>query len=136
MHRLVRKLAEISRTVLADPDEPRLGVSEVTIIEDVAECDGTTVSEIAARTELAQSYVSRTVAKLRTAGVFTTAADPTDRRRGLVRIAPAMRRDVFRARGARPIDPALAGALGEDADRLRHTLALLDELAAQLLDTE
>ncbi len=133
----MRKLTEVSRAATADPGEPRMGVSELAIIEDVSARDGTPVSEVASRTGLAQSYVSKTVAKLRAAGALTTAEDPADRRRVLIRIAPDMRQDVFRARGARSIDPALARTLGDDdPDRLRRTIALLEELATQVLGRE
>ena len=132
LHRLVRKLTEVSRAATTDPGEPGVGVSELAIIEDVSARDGTTVSEITARTGLAQSYVSRTAAKLREAGVFTTAPDPADGRRVLLRIAPAVRQEVFRARGALPIDAALAATVG-DAGRVPRIIALLEELAGQLL---
>lgn len=70
----------------------------------------------------------------RDAGVFTTTKDPADRRRAVIRIAPTMRRDIFHTRGARPIGTALAHVLDNDSDRTRRAMALLEELAAHLLD--
>jgi DNA-binding transcriptional regulator GbsR (MarR family) len=69
----------------------------------VAHNSGTSIGAIAHRTGLAQSLVSKTVATMRDAGVFEVRPDPGDRRRVAVSVSPPSR-DIFRARGDRPIE--------------------------------
>ncbi|MEV4113218.1 MarR family transcriptional regulator [Nonomuraea sp. NPDC049695] len=93
----------------------------------------TTVGEIAARTGLPQSAVSAAVARLRTAGAVITETDPADRRRTIIREAPKVSDRVAEVRDA-SIDAALAAALGtDDPERVRVTVAMLEELAARLI---
>lgn len=131
LHRLARQLRAVALAVTANAGDERISAGELAIIEDVASHPATSVGEIAARTRLAQSLVSRVVATLREAGVFVTAPDSADRRRSLVSIDPATRIQLFRDRGARPIDRELARALpGRDPETLGRAAELLEELAA------
>lgn len=131
LHKLARRLREVALTTTGNDDDDRLSAGELAIIEDVADHPATAIGEVAARTQLAQSMVSKTVALLREAGVFVTERDPQDRRRSLISIEPATRIHLFRDRGARSI----AGALGQALPRrtpqeIVRALELLEELAA------
>jgi DNA-binding MarR family transcriptional regulator len=81
---------------------------------DVFAHPATSISEIADRTGLRQSYVSESVARLRDRGVVETAPDPADGRRTLVRLVAGHPHRVANAAAA-PVGAALATALG-DAD--------------------
>lgn len=130
LHRLARRLREVALAITSEVDEERVSAGELAIVEDVAAHPRAAVGEIAARTGLAQSLVSRTVATMREAGIFVTTPDAADRRRSLVSIPPAQMAG-FRDRAMRPLAPELARALAHrtPAERARAE-ALLDELAA------
>ncbi|MEV4172292.1 MarR family transcriptional regulator [Nonomuraea sp. NPDC049709] len=103
------------------------------VVSDLRVHPDTTVGEIAARTGLPQSAVSAAIARLRTAGAVTAETDPRDRRRTIIREAPAVAERVTRVRDT-PIDAALAAALGtDDPERVGRTVAALEELADQLI---
>lgn len=133
LHRLARLLREIATAATADSGEKRVSAGHLAIVEDVAHHERTSIGEIAARTGLAQSLVSRVVAEMRDAGVFVATRDRQDRRRRLIAIDPAARSDVFAARAARPVDAAIRAArpLASDAD-VDRIVKLLDELSARL----
>ena len=131
LHWLARQLRAVALAVTANAGDERISAGELAIIEDVASHPVTSVGEIAARTRLAQSFVSRVVATLREAGVFVTAPDSVDRRRSLVSIDPATRIQLFRDRGTRPIAEELARVLpGRDPEAIARAAELLEELAA------
>ncbi len=110
-------------------------MSEVVIVEDVAHHPGTPIGEIARRVGLAQSLVSKTVAELREAAVFTTCPHPADGRRVLVSVQPDTLEGVLRRRGERPIAGTLAQTYPHlSAGQLERTQALLAELAELLLE--
>lgn len=133
LHRLARALREIATAATADPGEARVSAGHLAIAEDVAHHEETSVGEIARRTGLAQSLVSKTVAQMRDVGVFVTRQDPDDGRRVLIGIHPQTRADVFAARGARPIAAAIRAARPGASDaEIRRIEKLLDELAARL----
>jgi DNA-binding MarR family transcriptional regulator len=134
LHRLARVLREIATAATADPGEPPVSAGDLAIAEDIAHHEGAAIGEIAQRTGLAQSLVSKTVAAMREAGVVATAPDPADGRRMLVRIHPVARADLFRVRAARPIDAAiLALRPGLTEVEMSRIEALLDELADHLV---
>lgn len=56
----------------------------VAVTDDIAHRDGTTVGEIADRTGLAQSFVSKVVAQLREGGVVEMAVNDLDRCRNRI----------------------------------------------------
>src|SRR5947209_1059893 len=100
LFRLARLLREVAIVAARGPDEPPAPPGLVTIVDDVAHHDGTSVGEVAARTGLAQSLVSKTIARLRDAGVVKVSVDPTDRRRGRITITETARSQIFAMRGA------------------------------------
>ncbi|QFZ71892.1 MarR family transcriptional regulator [Streptomyces fagopyri] len=103
------------------------------VASDIAAHPDTAVGEIAGRTGLPQSQVSSAVARLKEAGSVETAADPSDRRRLLVRQAVEVSERVAQIR-ATGIDEALVAALGsDDPHRMGEVTEALDVLARHLL---
>ncbi|MGI8696900.1 MAG: MarR family transcriptional regulator [Mycobacteriales bacterium] len=134
LHRLARTLREIALVATANPGEPPVSAGLLAVVEDVAHNPGASVGKIAARTGLAQSQVSTTVARMRQAGVFTTETDPADGRRNLVSVNPATRANQFGKRAARPIETALLTMLRDSRPaRLTRITGALDVLLAELL---
>lgn len=131
LHRLGRRLIELSRAATSDTGDLSITPAETAIIEDVVKNPGTSVTEIGQRTGFVQSHVSTSVARLRERGVLETTPDPTDGRRTKVQVAgPAMRAIVRRAR--RPINDTITTAVA-DAETARRVTTMLDELAELLL---
>lgn len=133
LHQLARLLREVALAATANRGQRGVPVGHLAIVEDVATHHGASVGEIAERTGLAQSLVSRTVASMRDAGVLRTEPDPADARRVRVSVDPKARR-MFRSRGARPVAPALRDLRPDASSKdLRRAETLLDELASLLL---
>jgi DNA-binding MarR family transcriptional regulator len=133
LHRLARLLRDVATAATADPGELPVSAGDLAIIEDVAHHERTSIGQIAQRTGLAQSLVSKTVAAMRDEGILATTTDPSDGRRILVSVEPATRADVFNARAARPIKAALTQLRPRiSAADIRRIDELLDELAARL----
>ncbi|WP_174555117.1 MarR family winged helix-turn-helix transcriptional regulator [Actinomadura hibisca] len=132
---LGRTLMKIGEEALPTEGIGRHSTSVRTVLivaGDVRAHPGSAVGEIAARTGLPQSAVSGAVARLREAGAVSTDPDPRDRRRLLVRPAPAASERVEEVRSV-PVDAALATALGtDDPQRVAQVAALLEELARHL----
>jgi DNA-binding MarR family transcriptional regulator len=134
LHRLARLLREVATAATADPGELPVSAGDLAIAEDIAHHESTSIGQIAQRTGLAQSLVSKTVAAMRDAGILVTAPDPSDGRRMLVSVDPATRADLFSSRAARPIDAAIRQARPGASDaEVRRIGELLDDLAARLL---
>lgn len=131
LHRLGKRLIDLSRDVTTSAGASSLTHGEVAVLEDVLKNPGSPVSDIQSRTGFVQSHVSASVARLRDQGLLTTEPDPADRRRTLVRLTPRAKGAIL-ARAAHPATEALAAALPDPA-KARHAEALLDELAELLL---
>ena len=131
LHRLGKRLIELSRAVTTGAGDASLTSGEVAVLEDVLKNPGSSVSEIHARTGFAQSHVSVSVARLGERGLVELASDPAARRRTLVRLTPVARGAIIR-RANRPADDVIARAV-DDPDRARRVAVLLDELALLLL---
>jgi DNA-binding MarR family transcriptional regulator len=130
LHKVARLLREVALDATADPGETPVSAGDVAIAEDITHHEKTSVGEIAARTGLAQSLVSRTVAKLNDAGIVVTGRDPDDGRRVLVSIAPGIRTGTFRSRARRPVESALRSRYPDfSGAEIARIIALLDELA-------
>jgi DNA-binding MarR family transcriptional regulator len=133
LHKVARLLREVALDATADPGETRVSAGDVAIAEDITHHQNSSVGEIAARTGLAQSLVSRTVAKLQDAGVVVTERDPGDGRRVLISIAPGIRTGLFRSRALRPVEPALrAHYPGYSEAEIARIVALLTDLSDTL----
>ena len=131
LHRLGRRLVEISREATGSPNDPRMTAGEQAVLEDVLVHRGATISALVGRTGFVQSHVSQSVTRLHARGLVDTSVDPADRRRTMVRPTPIAVEKVV-DRGARSIDTALAAVLPDPAAAARAA-ALLDELATLLL---
>ena len=129
LHRLGKRLIDLSREVTTSAGDASLTPAEVAVIEDVLKHPESAVSEIKARTGFAQSHVSESVARLKERGLIETPADPADRRRTRVRLTEVARQAVL-ARAGRSADEVIAQVVPDRAERVT---ALLDELAELLL---
>jgi DNA-binding MarR family transcriptional regulator len=131
MHRLGKRLIDLSREVTTSAGDASLTPAEIAVIEDALKHPGSPVSEIKVRTGFAQSHVSESVARLKERGLIETSADPADRRRTRVTLTEVARQAVL-ARAGRSADQVIARAAGDRA-RAERVEALLDELAGLLL---
>ena len=123
----------VATAATANPGDAPVSAGDLAIVEDVAHHRGTSIGEVAQRTGLAQSLVSTTVARLGDAGVIEVDADPSDRRRTRIGVSAAAR-ELFAARAARPIDPAIRQALPDASGaEIARVEKLLDELASLVL---
>lgn len=127
-------LREIALAATANEGERPVAASTVAIVEDVTDHPQSPITDIAQRTGLAQSLVSRTVDRLRTLGVLTAGRDPADGRRTLVSVDPRIRRLDFADRADRPVADAIRKVSpGLSDERQRRIEAALDVLAEELL---
>src|SRR5580658_5342493 len=112
---------------------PFLPTGPSLVLRDVFAHPGSSITDITARTGLPQSYVSESVARLRSQGILETSADPADGRRTLVRVSAGHPRTVA-AKGSAPVDGALAAALGEPdgGPAVAEIVATLSALAERL----
>lgn len=134
LHRLARVLREIAQAATANEGERPVAASTVAIVEDVTDHPHSPITEIARRTGLAQSLVSRTVDRLHAAGIFAVGHDPADGRRTLVSVNPDTRRRDFASRAERPITPAMHQVVAGLSVAQQHRIeAALDVLAGELL---
>jgi DNA-binding MarR family transcriptional regulator len=131
LHRLGKRLIELSRQVTGEPGDLTLTPGEAAVLEDVITHPDSSVGEIGLRTGFVQSHVSVSVARLEKRGLITTASDPADGRRTRVRVTEDTLHAV-RRRAARRVDDTLARAVADPTEAQRLT-ALLNELAQLLL---
>ena len=108
-----------------------LPASVRSVLLDVAQHPGSSVTEITARTGFPQSQVSASVARLAESGAVVTSPDPRDRRRTLVRPAPAAPGKLVVVT-SEPVDGALLDAL-DDPAALEEVKAALATLRRHLL---
>jgi DNA-binding MarR family transcriptional regulator len=125
---LGRQLTKIGEEVLRGSKAQAMPTGPSLVLRDVFAHPDSSITDVTARTGLPQSYVSESVARLRDQGIVETSADPADGRRTLVRVTAEHPRTVA-AKGAVPVDAALAAALGHPADagEIIATLAALAE---------
>jgi DNA-binding MarR family transcriptional regulator len=129
---LGRKLMKLGEEAIPPSGFHQMPTSVRSVLVDVYEHPGSSVSEITARTGFPQSHVSASVARLREAGGLITTTDPADRRRTLVSPNPEVRRGLP-SLAWEPVDAVLAGAIGTgDPGQVTEAVAAL-ELLARLL---
>lgn len=130
--RLSRRLTKIAEEAIPRVGLHQLPTSVRSVLVDVFEHPGTSIGEITERTGFPQSLVSASVTTLREGGAVVTAADPDDRRRTVVRPAPAALERAASMVSA-PIDGPLAAALGRnDPGEIGELAAALELLASRL----
>jgi DNA-binding MarR family transcriptional regulator len=130
---LGRRLGKIGQAALEGADAKRLSPAAVLVLGDVLTHPGSTISEITNRTGFPQSYVSKSVNRLREHQVVETVADPADGRRTLVRATRTATQRIGQ-RAKAPFEALLREALGTDAPEvLAEVEAALDVLVARLV---
>jgi DNA-binding MarR family transcriptional regulator len=127
---LGRQLTKIGEEALRGSRQQTLPNGPSLVLREAFAHRDSSISEIAQRTALPQSYVSESVAALAQQGMLETRVDPADRRRTLVRVTAQHRRTVAR-KAATSIDAALARALA-DPDQAAEVTQALETLRAQL----
>jgi DNA-binding MarR family transcriptional regulator len=129
---LGRKLMKLGEEAIPPSGFHQMPTSVRSVLVDVYEHPGSSVSEITARTGFPQSHVSASVTRLREAGGVITTTDPADRRRTLVSPNPQIRRGLPSMAWA-PVNEVLARAIGTvDPGQAAEAVAAL-ELLARLL---
>jgi DNA-binding MarR family transcriptional regulator len=129
---LGRKLMKMGEEAIPPSGFHKMPTSVRSVLIDVYEHPGSSVSEITARTGFPQSHVSASVTRLRQAGGLITTTDPADRRRTLVSPNPAIQRRLPSMAWV-PVDDVLARAIGtSDQGQVSEAVAAL-ELLARLL---
>jgi DNA-binding MarR family transcriptional regulator len=131
LHRLGRRLLEISRQGSGEPGDLAVTMGEAAVLEDVVANPDSPVGEIAARIGFAQSHVSVSVARLKERGLVATRADPGDARRTRVRATDHLLAEIGR-RTTRRVDDVLAATLA-DPTTARRVGELMTELADLLI---
>jgi len=137
LHKLARVLREVALDATSDPAEGRPSAAEALVAIDLFEHSPTTVSEIVARTGVAQSQVSMIAAGLHDGGVLARKRDPSDGRRMLLTVPARARKSSGTERGRRGITDALGAYLavhGQSCSpgELAGVVKLLDELATRV----
>jgi DNA-binding MarR family transcriptional regulator len=131
LHRLGRRLIELSAQVTSEVGDLQLTPGEAAVLEDVVKHPVSSISDIRQRTGFAQSHVSASVSRLTARGLVEALADPSDGRRTRVRVTDDALQAIAR-RAARGIDETIRDAIPL-LDRARRVADLLEELAALLL---
>ena len=132
LHRLARSAREIALVATQNVGNEQVSAGELAVVEDVAGHPGTTIGEVAARTNLAQSLVSRIARAMQEAGIFAVRRDEHDRRKTRLSVEPAARRHFVR-RGDQSIHRALLQKTPGLSDFERKALEEHLEAAADLL---
>ena len=137
LHKLARVLREVALDATSDPADGRPSAAEALVAMDIFEHSPTTVSEIVARTGVAQSQVSMIAAGLHDGGVVARKRDPSDGRRMLLTVPARARTSFGTNRGRRGITHALGAYLAGHGQscgpgELAGVVRLLDELATRV----
>jgi hypothetical protein len=131
---LGRKLMKLGEEALPPSGFQQLPTSVRSVLVDIYEHPGSSVSEIMARTGFPQSHVSASVARLRDKGGVITTTDPADRRRTLVSPNPEVLRSGLPSLPWVPVDDVLAQAIdSDDPGQVAEAVAALELLARLLI---
>jgi len=129
---LGRQLVKIGEEAMRGGQAPPLPAGHALVLRDVLAHPGSSVTDITGRTGLAQSIVSKAIARFQGQGIVEVETDPADGRRTLARVSAGHLGDV-RRKGAVPADAALAAALGEaDPVAVSEIISGLETLAGRL----
>ena len=134
LHRLVRVLREIASSSTGYTGDRQMSAGMVAIVQDVTGHPDSAIGDIAERTGLAQSFVSKTVVRLREQGIFQVSQDPRDGRRTLVAVRPgsAARKQVPDT--SMPIEEGVRAVFPELTDAQMNRIMLgLSVLADEIL---
>lgn len=134
LHRLLRVLREIASSAAAGSGDEQMSAGMVTIVEDVTAYPGSAIGDIAERTGLAQSFVSKTVVRLRDRGLFGVAQDPRDGRRTLVSIRPECASRIRVPDTSKPVEDGVRAVFPDLTDAQMNRILLgLSVLADEVL---
>jgi hypothetical protein len=134
LHRLARVLREVALAVTATPGQEPISAGTMAIVEDVHLNPASAIGDISERTGLAQSLVSKTVARMRERGLFTVEQDPRDGRRTLVSVAAGVSVEAFTSQSARNIDEGIRAMFPDVSSAQVNRIMLgLNVLADELL---
>jgi DNA-binding MarR family transcriptional regulator len=129
---LGRRLVRIGEEAMRGGSAMPLPAGHALVLRDVIAHPHSSITDITSRTGLAQSIVSKAVARFHEEGLVETETDPADGRRLLVEISAQHRREVAR-KGAVSVDDALATALGEsDRGGATEFISVLEAVAERL----
>lgn len=78
LHRLGKRLIELSSQVTGEDSDLALTPGEAAVLEDVIKHPASSISEIHQRTGFVQSHVSASVSRLKARGLVEAATDPSD----------------------------------------------------------
>lgn len=132
--RLSRVLREVALEAAKDSGEAHPSAGLVAVTEDIAHHEGTTVGEVAVRTGLAQSLVSKVVSQLCGGGVVEMTVDEKDRRRSLIWVTDSARVQVLAGRGGRSIAEGLRRRFPERSEaQVTGIEAALERLVDEVL---
>ncbi|WP_106401062.1 MarR family winged helix-turn-helix transcriptional regulator [Actinocorallia populi] len=132
LFQLGRRLMKLGEQAMPELEFHRPSAPTRTILFDIADNPGSSISDVTARVHFPQSQVSACVARLRDAGVVETLTDPGDRRRTLVRLT-AEALSYAQTRPPAEIDDALAAAINtDDPAEIQRVKEALDALAGLL----
>lgn len=132
----VAQLAKLNRVLrdvlmLASSEKDRsVSPGQVAIFEDIYKHSPTTIQDITRRTELAQSFVSKTIARMKQRGVVKVRQSQADKRKSILTFNPELSGFV-QAMSERSIYEALAQYFpdaGED------TIARIDVLLNEVCE--
>jgi DNA-binding MarR family transcriptional regulator len=134
MHRLGKRLVELSAEATGAPGDITLTLGEAAVLEDAIEHPDSSISLIRERTGFTRTHVSASVARLKERGLLATApgsphAGPASAWRSGTRVRPTATAVQTISRRA---DEAVARAVADPSQEGR-AIALIEELAAILL---
>jgi DNA-binding MarR family transcriptional regulator len=114
-------------------DEP-ISAGVLAVAEDIERNPRSPIGDIAERTGLAQSFVSKTVARFRDEGLFVIDQDPNDARRTLVSVAPGTSVTKHLPQSSKPIDDSIRTLFPDASDnQINRILLGLNVLADEVL---
>jgi MarR family transcriptional regulator, 2-MHQ and catechol-resistance regulon repressor len=137
LHRLARTLREIALAATTSPGTESVSAGTMAIVEAVSRNPASAIGDIAERTGLAQSLVSKTVARFRARGLFAVEQDPRDGRRTLVTVTPGVSVDAFMPQNSKAIDEGIRALFPDiTTQRINRILLGLNVLADEVLDEQ
>lgn len=134
LHRLGRRLIELSAQVTGEAGDLSLTPGEAAVLEAVIRNPDSSITDIHRHTGFVQSHVSASVSRLKARALVEVVSDPSDARRTRVRISEAALHAITR-RASRQADQVLGDAIGDPA-REKRINELIDELAGLLMSEE
>jgi DNA-binding MarR family transcriptional regulator len=136
LYQLGRTLVDAAQRAQGATDAG-MSQSEFLVLRDLFVHGESSVSEIVARTDLAQSRVSTCIRKLADRGYVVTASDPADGRRTLAQVTARVRARGMKRRTQDAEDalaPLLVGAPVKERKAIAHALERFYEIAVSADD--